>query len=412
MAGFFYTVSLFWLLPTICHTLDIPLEAALLIKGEPVGFTRSAHRQKRSETSNETVTCKEDEYRPKKFNFCCNKCLAGYRVVKDCSGAGMKTECAPCEPSRYRKTPNSSEFCSQCKPCLSTFGQIQSQPCTTKNDTVCGCPPGQYKSSSDRKFTCQQCTVCKNGTELYHCTADRNTVCQCHIHFYLDSNGECRPCEECNNAADCVNHCHMPVKKPEESNIISMIFAGVLGVACLALVALLVFKNREKFLSVLQKKNSLPITEETGSEGIGQLRDPLMVTTKPVNNSNYLPGHIVSVEEEAPRQQNEAQNSTLPLPDITLQTTTPCLHSPEVLYKIIEFIPYGRWREFIRRLGVNNHVIETSEQDYRHCKDAQYAMLSFWVQNVGSSGESKDSMFKVLREMNLGGCIERIEESW
>ncbi|XP_077114355.1 tumor necrosis factor receptor superfamily member 1A [Ranitomeya variabilis] len=409
MAGFFYAISLFWILPTLCYTLDIPLEAALLIKGEPVGFTRSAHRHKRSETSNETVTCKDHEYKPKKANFCCNKCLAGYRVITDCSGEGMKTECAPCEQDRYRKTPNSSKFCSECNPCLSQFGQILSQPCTTKNDTVCGCPAGQYKSSSERKFTCLQCTVCKNGTELYHCTADRNTVCQCHIHFYLDRTGECRPCEECDNAEDCVKHCHLPVKKPEESNIISMIFAGVLGVTCLALVAVLVFKNRKKVLSILQKKNSLPITEETGT---GQLRDPLMETTTPVNKSNYLPGHIISVEEEAPQQLNEAQNSTLPLPDITLQTTTPCLYSPEVLYKIIELIPFGRWKEFIRRLGVTNHVIETSEQDYRHCKDAQYAMLSFWVQNVGSSRESKDSMFKVLREMNLGGCIERIEQSW
>ncbi|KAM4033544.1 tumor necrosis factor receptor superfamily member 1A [Anomaloglossus baeobatrachus] len=406
MTGFFYTVSLFWLLPTLCHTWDIPLESALLIKGEPVGFTtRSAHRHKRSERSNETVTCKDDEYRPKNANYCCNKCLAGYRVIENCLGKGMKTECAPCQPGRYRKSPNPSKSCSPCNSCLSDFGQIPTQSCTTKNDTVCGCPAGQYKSDDDRKFTCLPCTVCKNGTERYQCTADRNTVCHCHLHFYLDSTGECRSCDECNHE-DCAPHCQLLVTKPEESNMTSVIFAGGLGVVCLALVAVLVFKNRKKFSSAFQKKSSLTITEESG---VGQLRDPLM---EPMNKSNYLPGHTISVEEDAPQQQNEALNSTLPLPDITLQTTTPCLYSPENLYKIIEFIPYGRWREFVRRLGVSNHVIDTSEQDYRHCKDAQYAMLSFWVQNVGSSRESKDSMFKVLREMNLGGCIERIEESW
>lgn len=86
------------------------------------------------------------------------------------------------------------------------------------------------------------------------------------------------------------------------------------------------------------------------------------------------------------------------------------LLGPEVLYKIIECIPVVSWSEFIRRLGVSNYVIATSEHDNRHYKEAQYAMLSSWVHNDGSRGATMDSLFRVLREMNLGGCVEKIEE--
>lgn len=414
MTGLFLAISVFWLFPTTCHTLDIPLQSALLIKGEPVGFTRSVHRQKRSEILNGSVVCKEDEYEYKKGKHCCNRCLAGFKVVSHCSADGRKSTCAPCPEGSFNEYPSGSKLCTLCADCLPQFGQITAKNCTRINNTVCGCPAGQYKSSSDRKFTCEQCSKCQNGTELFPCTADSDTVCLCFHGFYLDSNRKCRSCEQCNQTDDCVNHCPKPPPPPvapviiPPPDVVPVIIPSVLCVILLAGGTILVVMNRKKFCSTLETASCLPTSNKPGSS---QVNAPLM--DKPVAQCKLesLPGHVVYVEEPALLQHpNKAQNSTLPLPDITLQTKTPCLHRPEVLYKIIECIPVGNWREFIRRLGVNNHVIETSEHDYRHYKEAQFEMLSFWAHNYGSSAASMDSLFRVLREMNLGGCVEKIEE--
>lgn len=404
MTGLFLVISLFWLFPTICHTLDIPLQSALLINGQPVGFTRSVHRQKRSENGN--VICKEDEYKPKKAKHCCNKCLAGFKVVSDCSEEGMKSRCAPCKEGSFRKSPSGSDTCSQCTECLAQFGQITLKPCTTINDTVCGCPAGQYKSNSERKFTCLQCSKCENGTQLFPCTADRDTVCKCFYDFYLDSTGKCLSCKLCNQTDDCVHHCPRPLEKPEEKDFAPVIIPSVIGVVLLAGVTILIVMNRKTFCSALKTTSHLPTINKSGSS---QVSTPLMDKSAAQCKLDSLPGHAVYIAEDAVLQ-NKAQNSTLPLPDITLQTKTPCLYRPEVLYKIIECIPVVSWSEFIRRLGVSNYVIATSEHDNRHYKEAQYAMLSFWVHNDGSRGATMDSLFRVLREMNLGGCVEKIEE--
>ncbi|XP_056386706.1 tumor necrosis factor receptor superfamily member 1A [Hyla sarda] len=404
MTGIFLTISWLWLFATVCHTLDIPLQSALLMKGEPVGFTRSSHRQKRSDGD---VTCKEDEYKPRKAKHCCNKCLAGFMVVKDCPHEGMKSQCEPCPTGYFRKSPSGSKSCFPCYDCLTQFGQVTLQSCTTINDTVCGCPAGQYKSDSDlRKFTCLECSKCDNGTVLHSCTVDRNTVCKCFFNFYLDSTGKCRSCNECNDSDDCVNHCpwppHSPVGKPKESNVNLIIIPCAAVVVLLAVAAVLIVKYRKKISSALQAVPTTDISETSSN--------PLMDSSSSTCKSEYLPGQPLIIVEDSGPHQNTALNSSLPLPDITLQTKMPSLNRPEVLYKIIECVPVGSWKELIRRLGVSDQVIDQAEYDYRRYKDAQYAMLSFWVCNEGSAGATRDSLFRVLREMNLGGCVEKIEE--
>ncbi|XP_069836030.1 tumor necrosis factor receptor superfamily member 1A [Dendropsophus ebraccatus] len=414
MTKLLITISLLWLLPAVRHTLDIPLQSALLIRGKPVGFTRSSQRHKRSEALNGTTTCKEDEYKPRKAKHCCNKCLAGFMVVKDCDREGMKSNCTPCAEGFFRRTPSSSKSCEQCTDCLTQFGQITLQPCSRINDTVCGCPAGQFKSNNDRKFTCVECNKCDHGTVHIPCKADHDSVCQCFHNFYLDPTGRCRSCSECNGTKDCVNHCPAPsppsgVKKPEqEPDIIRIIIPCVMAFTVLVVGIILVAVNRKKISSVLQTKKPIPTTDMSGST---QVSIPLIGGSTLTGKSDFLPGKAIYVVEESELHQNTALNSSLPLPDITLQTKTPCLNRPEVLYKIIECVPVGSWRELIRRLGVSDQVIDQSEYDYRRYKEAQYAMLSYWVSHEGSSGTARDSLFRVLRDMNLGGCAEKIEES-
>ncbi|CAN2391386.1 Tumor necrosis factor receptor superfamily member [Pristimantis euphronides] len=211
---------------------------------------------------------------------------------------------------------------------------------------------------------------------------------------------------------DCKLQCPPTSKQPKESDVVPMILAAVLGAALLVVLVVIVVKHRHKLRQILSAVNTngpLPATDLSGSS---QLDKPLIDSSKTPFKLDSLPGNTVCVvEDPVLQQQNAAQNVTLPLPDITLQTQATFLNSPEILYKVIECIPVGRWTELIRRLGVSNHVIDTSEHDYRPYKEAQYAMLSHWVHNAGSSGAARDMLFRVLREMNLGGCIEKIEES-
>ncbi|KAM9325874.1 tumor necrosis factor receptor superfamily member 1A-like [Gastrophryne carolinensis] len=101
----------------------------------------------------------------------------------------------------------------------------------------------------------------------------------------------------------------------------------------------------------------------------------------------------------------KVQHVSLPMPDITQRT--PQHHSAKAMYAVIECVPFRQWREFVRRLGLSDHLIDTTEQDYRVYKDSQYKMLQAWANLEGSS---MDQLYRVLREMNLGGCVERIEE--
>lgn len=80
------------------------------------------------------------------------------------------------------------------------------------------------------------------------------------------------------------------------------------------------------------------------------------------------------------------------------------------MYAIIDNIPLRRWGEFVRRLGLSDHIIETSEKDHRHYSEAQYAMLQVWLTRDGCPTTKRDQLFNVLREINLGGCIDKIEE--
>ncbi|KAG9471088.1 hypothetical protein GDO78_015933 [Eleutherodactylus coqui] len=270
MTGLFLVISLFWLLPAICHTLDIPLQSALLIKGEPVGFTKTPYRQKRSETEN--GSCNEHDYKPKRANHCCNKCLAGYRVQADCTQEGMKTNCTRCPPDHYNTSPSSSKSCRECTDCLSQLGQVKLQACSPINDTVCGCPGGFYKSDNDRKFTCLQCNMCDNGSILSPCKADKDTLCKCFHNFYLDSTGNCRSCKECNRTEDCDVHCPPLSKSPEEPDIVPRILVGVMGVALLAVVIAVIVKSRRRLFSSFQTRSPLPATDVTEN---GQLNTPL-----------------------------------------------------------------------------------------------------------------------------------------
>ncbi|XP_018422863.1 PREDICTED: tumor necrosis factor receptor superfamily member 1A [Nanorana parkeri] len=407
MRALFLVVSFLWVFPVAYQALNIPLPNALLIHGEPVGFNTSSRRWKRAEKDNVTATCNDHEYKPRKRNYCCNKCLAGYKVAGDCSGDGQTTQCVPCDIGTYTEIPNRSKDCLSCTTCLQQYGQIALSNCTADKNTRCGCPAGHFKQLSGRSFTCEECTTCENGTQRMACHDNIDTICECFHNFFLDqSEKRCRHCSEC-QTPECKDHCPhpVPVGGSKGSDGVLSIVLGVLMVVLIvgAVGACVVY-------AVYIRKH--PSSSDTKDEK-GQTAVLIHHQESDKNPKNQeLPGY--STTYDLCNEQHSKSNSTdglLPLPDITKGTAPPCLSNPKLVYAIIENIPMSRWREFVRRLGLSNHTIESCEQDYRlHYKDAQYAMLQVWITREGCPTTKRDQLFNILREISLGGCIEKIEE--
>ncbi|CAH2284051.1 tumor necrosis factor receptor superfamily member 1A-like [Pelobates cultripes] len=182
----------------LCFTLvvasqskDIPLEAALLLRGEPMGFR--AHV--RSERYVEDVLCAGDEYKHPRSQHCCKKCLSAY-------------------------------------------GQILISNCTRNRNTECGCPHGQYQVKVADNFICQNCSQCDNGKETIPCRGYSDTVCACKFGFYFDhSENKCQPCNMC-TTTDCQDHCPPTetIKNPDENKNITLYVVS--GAACMLLIVI------------------------------------------------------------------------------------------------------------------------------------------------------------------------------
>lgn len=83
-----------------------------------------------------------------------------------------------------------------------------------------------------------------------------------------------------------------------------------------------------------------------------------------------------------------------------------------MLYAVVNSVPPSRWKEFVRRLGLSEHEIERLElQNGRYVREAQYSMLAAWRQCTPRREAMLDQLGRVLRDMDLHGCLENIEEA-
>ncbi|KAF7238090.1 Tumor necrosis factor receptor superfamily member 1A [Varanus komodoensis] len=82
---------------------------------------------------------------------------------------------------------------------------------------------------------------------------------------------------------------------------------------------------------------------------------------------------------------------------------------PTVLYIVADHVPVSRWKEFVRRLGLNENTIERISMEQRHIREAQYEMLGQWRLQA-AHGATVEHISNVLNEMELSGCSEAIQE--
>lgn len=85
---------------------------------------------------------------------------------------------------------------------------------------------------------------------------------------------------------------------------------------------------------------------------------------------------------------------------------------PATLYAVVDGVPPSRWKEFVRRLGLSEHQIERLElQNGRCLREAHYSMLAAWRQRTPRREATLDLLGGVLRDMDLLGCLEDIQET-
>ncbi|CAH2322732.1 tumor necrosis factor receptor superfamily member 1A-like [Pelobates cultripes] len=403
----------------LCFTLvvasqskDIPLEAALLLRGEPMGFR--AHV--RSERYVEDVLCAGDEYKHPRSQHCCKKCLSGFRKVSDCPEKEKVTECAPCAEGQFTDNPNYAKKCKQCSQCVLSYGQILISNCTRNRNTECGCPHGQYQVKVADNFICQNCSQCDNGKETIPCRGYSDTVCACKFGFYFDhSENKCQPCNMC-TTTDCQDHCPPTetIKNPDENKNITLYVVS--GAACMLLIVIVLGAIH------MHKKRTQSSPSPCGGLSLLRIFDDLkpqkssitgMTTTTETSVHSITQAHGEYGLSTVLNSQILDPQVTIPLlelPDITLSARVQQIQSTAEFYRVIDSVPVLRWKEFVRRLGLSDNIIDTCEHENKHLRDAQYAMLSKWSLQVGPSGATKDVVIGVLRDMDLAGSIERILE--
>ncbi|KAM4636253.1 tumor necrosis factor receptor superfamily member 1A [Discoglossus pictus] len=395
------TIFIYLASPIFSDSSNVPVSAALLLHGEPAEFRVTAHRQKRAEPT-ESATCADDEYQPRNAKHCCKKCPIGKYKVSDCANPLEVTKCKSCDPGTFTAISNNARACQKCTRCKEPLRQVALSACTLYKDTVCGCPSGQFQSKAGNTFTCHNCSRCQNGTEIAStCSGYNDTLCNCYHGFFFDEkNRKCRSCDECDHNG-CSSYCPQPVTTLDPTGQSPLLY-GFVGFGIATVVLFGTFCVLWRYIN--KRLNRSP-SESLPPETTGMLHTTTIDTTK------VAPGYTRSDCDDV-KADMQPPSSYLPLPDfITSEPRAQRMHSPLEFYCLIESVPLQRWKEFVRRLGLSDNDIDTSERDNRSYRDAQYNMLRVWEQKVGTTGATRDMASRVLRDMELGGCVERLQQS-
>ncbi|KAJ8289895.1 hypothetical protein GJAV_G00006510 [Gymnothorax javanicus] len=298
--------------------------------------------------------CKGDEFRSKK-GFCCNKCPPGYKLVAECEGPGLRSNCSICPDGQFLEETNSYRNCFRCRTCNSDNHEKVAVACSPTKNTVCECEDG---------FTRR----------------------------FID--GRTSDCEEQPEEPDC----EPPYEEPglHWSFIIGMGSFAVL-IMILASIGILKFHKRVLRRVAGPRRPLDPSPAEKPSEKLLKMDSGIQESDLP----SMLPG------DNKPSPTNQ-------LPDCIPQEIK---FSPFV-YFLLDHVPADRFKELVRHLGVSERDIERAERDNRSFKEGQHQMLKVWGES-GAGGvrgilpqPQVVELLDTLRMMGLGGSAEAIQEKY
>ncbi|XP_073165995.1 tumor necrosis factor receptor superfamily member 1A isoform X1 [Lepidochelys kempii] len=356
------------------------------------------------------LKCQVGEYLHSNRTHCCMRCHAGTYLAEDCQSDSLATRCTQCPKGTFTATDNILRKCISCQRCRSEFQQITLSECTEKKDTVCGCLPNQFQKTDSILFKCLNCSLCHNGTIRQKCTKNSDTICVCHAGYFLHKNS-CNPCNSCNEE-ECKKVCDaMP--RPSTSPSVqgnywghTILLVGLVVVLAASLGLLfavkLIKQYRQKLTTAIfyscvstQQPKREPVSEVVINERKAATFAPVPPQIEKMWTANAVPRSMVA--QELPDCVRPAGKTQLP-------------DNPVVLYTVADHVLLSRWKEFVRRLGLNDYEIERIELEQRRVRDAQYEMLRQWRLQMGQ-GATVERISYVLNQMELSGCSEAIQEA-
>ncbi|XP_023417933.1 tumor necrosis factor receptor superfamily member 1A isoform X2 [Cavia porcellus] len=417
--------------------------------------------------------CPQGKYsHPKNNSICCTKCHKGTYLYNDCLGPGLDTDCRECENGTFTSSENYHRKCFSCSRCREELFQVELSSCTVDRDTVCGCGENQFRDYfSSKHFQCLNCSLCLNGTVIIPCQERQNTVCTCHTGFF-PKGSECVSCSKCKQDSECTKVCPRPdpvIKPPQDSDLLLppgttvllplVIFLGLCLLSIFFIILMCRYPRwKPKLYSIVCGK-SAPV-KEGELEGISTkplttTKDFTSVPSSSLTPSSPLTPRVWSDFRDAAPYSVVAPPSVGPEPVFSLANTSEPIHTaarkrqdgagaqvldgecgrwqaqsrpgeaavgdspasslaaePTTLYAVVDGVPPTRWKEFMRRLGLSEHEIERLElQNPRCLREAHYSMLSAWRQRTPRREATLDLLGRVLRDMDLQGCLEDILES-
>ncbi|XP_012587779.1 PREDICTED: tumor necrosis factor receptor superfamily member 1A [Condylura cristata] len=401
------------------HSLDIcPVLLAVSATVYPSGVTGLVTHLRDLEKRDSL--CPQGKYaHPENNSICCTYCHKGTYLRNHCLGPGLDTDCKECENGTYSASKNYLSQCLSCSKCRKEMFQVEISPCTVDRDTVCGCRKNQYRSYlSDSLFQCVDCSRCLNGTV------------QLPLSF----------CFSC-HSADCEKNCKLFLTEPslhprDSGTAVLLPLVIFLGVCLLSLLFIGIGcryqRWKPKLYSIVCGKSTLvkegepePLTPAPGFIPTPGFSPIPTFTPSPIFSpgdwSNFRTGPPRT--EMAPPHQGAAPCSLSPPVSTLDPSPDPLLKGedsvhlqrpddPATLYAVVDGVPPSRWKEFVRRLGLNEHEIERLEMQNGRClREAQYSMLAAWRRRTPRREATLDLLGVVLREMDLLGCLEDIEEA-
>ncbi|KAF6122245.1 TNF receptor superfamily member 1A [Phyllostomus discolor] len=368
--------------------------------------------------------CPQGKYpHPHNNSICCTKCHKGTYRYNDCPGPGLDTDCRECESGTYTASENYLRQCLSCSICRTEMDQVEISSCAVDRDTVCGCKKEQYrKRSSATLFQCINCSTCLNGTVRVSCSENQDTICSCNAGFFVKGN-ECVSCAYCKEGTECTNSCPMTggliQAPPDPATTVLLSLVIVFGVCLLFLFFMALICRSPRWKTKLHSIFCLKIQPEKREHQAGApdfsprtdssgkpispqcLPSPLGMSRAPSPPGETGPGY----------QETGPLLTALPANSIPIYTPRPDA-DPVMLYAVLNCVPPSRWKEFVRRLGLSEHEIERLELQNGHClREAHYSMLAAWRQRMPRREDSLALLGRVLRDMELAGCLEEIEDA-
>uniref|UniRef100_A0A8C6UGI9 Tumor necrosis factor receptor superfamily, member 1a n=1 Tax=Neogobius melanostomus TaxID=47308 RepID=A0A8C6UGI9_9GOBI len=317
----------------------------------------------------EGLTCQGDQFLTKD-QICCNKCHPGYKVVENCRGHGLATNCTLCPARQYMDTMNFFPNCFSCKRCRADLFEIQELPCTHQRNTVCRCMDGYYKSVIDSvTFECSMCSTCgDNEIEDKKCTQEGNTECKCSVNYYRVKN-------------KCLPSTILP--------LLTNVIAGAVVAVVLTLVLVIVITH---FVTKRQTERKLLSSQESVESP--QIYEALKINFEDASGHtlNSTPLHNVISQEPSN------------LPDcIPLE-----IKIPDVIYTLLDLVPVLQVKQLVRSLGVSDTVIERAELDHRSSKEAHYQMLRAWAEQGSHTCQGAGGQGGVLHLPQLYQLLDKL----